>query len=324
MTTHPPLAGWARAVRQTLTRHRRWLVLALPFVALGLLVLAFGILAGDRFLSWTNAKFIVQQSAVIAIPAFGATLVIIAGSIDLSVGAVMAFTGMLAAKVAEDHGLAGGLVGAIAAGAAIGAVNGAVVTWLKVPSFIVTLGMLSVVGGFTLVYSDNQAVPVSPQIQNVSGMPEILFVLLGLLIVSSLLLSRTTLGRYVVAIGGDERVARASGVAINRVKIAVFGFAGLMAGIGGFVLDGRVGAATPSAGTGFELSVIAAVVIGGTPLTGGYGSMFSTLAGALVINTLLNGLVIMNVAPEWQQIASGLILVAAVFISLERGKSIIK
>lgn len=309
-----------QAARGLLTDQRRMLARALPFLALALLVAAFGLLAGSRFLSSGNASFILQQSAVIAVPAFGATLVIISGSIDLSVGSVMALTGMLAAGIAEHHGMAAGLVSALAVGAAVGAVNGAIVAWLKVPSFIVTLGTLSVARGVTLVYSQNEPIPVSVGMQRIGGMPEVIFVLAGVLVVSSLLLTRTTLGRYVVAMGGDERVSRLSGVAIERVKVLVFGFAGLLAGLGGFVLDARVGAATPSAATGFELTVIAAVVIGGTPLTGGFGSMVSTLAGALVINALLNGLVIMNVAPEWQEIASGAVLVAAVFVSLERGK----
>jgi len=144
--------------------------------------------------------------------------------------------------------------------------------------------------------------------------------LAGAFAVSLVLFNLTTFGRYTRAIGGDERVSRLSGVPVTRMKISIFAFAGIMAGLGGVVLSARLGIATPQAGTGFELTAIAAVVLGGTPLTGGIGNVWNTAIGALIIQVLNNGLVILSVAPEVQQIVQGAILVVAVFVALERRK----
>jgi ribose/xylose/arabinose/galactoside ABC-type transport system permease subunit len=151
-------------------------------------------------------------------------------------------------------------------------------------------------------------------------MPGILILFIACFIGVTLLLNATAFGRRAVAIGGQERVARLSGVPIDRMKVLLFGFSGLMAGIGGLALTARVGAATPNAATGFELTAIAAVVLGGTPLTGGIGSMTNTVVGALIIAMLLNGMVILGIPSEIQIIVQGLVLVGAVFLSLERGK----
>jgi ribose transport system permease protein len=295
-----------------------------PFVALIVVIVFFGITGGTRFLSVNNALFLIQQSAVIAIPAFGVTLVIIAGSIDLSIGSVVALTGMVAAVVDQHYGGAvPAVIAAILVGIGAGIFNGIGFAVLRVPSFMVTLGMLSIARGLTIIVSGSQPVNVDTTIQAIGRLqpvPGILILFAVCFIGATILLSFTAFGRRVVAIGGQERVARLSGVPITRMKVLLFVFSGFMAAIGGIALAGRVGAATPTAATGLELACITAVVLGGTPLTGGIGNMTNTVVGAFIISILLNGMVILRVPSEMQLVVQGLVLVGAVYLSLERVK----
>ena len=291
-----------------------------PFLALIVVVVFFSITGGQRFLSPQNAAFLIQQTAVIAIPAFGVTLVIIAGSIDLSVGSVVALTGVVAALVAGTAGPIAGVIAGIGVGVAAGLVNGLAFAGLQLPSFMVTLGMLSVARGLAIVVSESQPINVGGGFEIVGRLPGIFILFVICFIGVTLLLNYSAFGRRAVAIGGQERVARLSGVPIRRMKVLLFAFSGLMAGLGGVVLTARVGAATPTAAVGFELTAIAAVVLGGTPLTGGVGSMTNTVVGALIIAILLNGMVIMGIPSQIQIIVQGLVLVGAVYLSLERGK----
>jgi len=308
-----PGRRFARPGRASLSR-------LLPLVGLLGLILFFWVAAGDRFMSADNWRNLVQQAAVVAIVGFGLTFVIVAGSIDLSVGAVAALAGMVAAGVADSDGTLAGIAAGLATGGVCGLCNGFVFAVLKVPSFIVTLGMLSIARGLTLVYSNTESKSVLGTFEGLGSEPGIYYVLAGAFAVSLVLFNLTTFGRYTRAIGGDERVSRLSGVPVTRMKISIFAFAGIMAGLGGVVLSARLGIATPQAGTGFELTAIAAVVLGGTPLTGGIGNVWNTAIGALIIQVLNNGLVILSVAPEVQQIVQGAILVVAVFVALERRK----
>jgi ribose/xylose/arabinose/galactoside ABC-type transport system permease subunit len=295
-----------------------------PFVALITVIVFFSITGGTRFLSVNNFLFLLQQSAVIAIPAFGVTLVIIAGSIDLSIGSVVALTGMVAAVVDQGYGGAvPAVIAAILVGIGCGLFNGLGFAILRVPSFMVTLGMLSIARGLTIIVSASQPYNVDTTIQAIGRLqpiPGILILFVACFIGATILLSYTSFGRRVVAIGGQERVARLSGVPITRIKVLLFVFSGFMAAIGGIALAGRVGAATPTAATGLELACITAVVLGGTPLTGGIGNMTNTVVGAFIISILLNGMVILRVPSEMQLVVQGLVLVGAVYLSLERVK----
>jgi ribose/xylose/arabinose/galactoside ABC-type transport system permease subunit len=291
-----------------------------PFLALIIVVAFFTATAGTRFLSIENWTFLLQQSAIIAIPAFGVTLVIIAGSIDLSVGALVALTGVVAAVVGTTYGPFVGMAAGLGIGIAAGFANGVAFSILKVPSFMVTLGMLSVARGLTIVFSESQPIRVNQTFQVIGRMPGILILSVVCFAAVTILLQYTTFGRQAVAIGGNERVARLSGVPVTRLKVLLFVFAGFMAAIGGLVLTARVGAATPTAASGFELTAITAVVLGGTPLTGGIGSMTNTVVGAFIISILLNGMVILGIPSEIQLIVQGVVLVAAVYLSLERVK----
>lgn len=292
----------------------------IPLAGLLGIVLVFAIAEGSRFMSFENWRNLVQEAAVAAIIGFGMTFVIVAGSIDLSVGAVAGLTGMIAAGVAQHHGVVVGVLAGLAVGAGCGLVNGLVLAVMRVPSFIATLGMLTVAEGITIVYSNSLPIPVGNAFGALGTPPGIYIVLLIVFGIAMLVYNATTFGRYTRAVGGDERVARLSGVPVRRMKVAIFTFCGLMAGLGGVVLTARLGAATPDAGQGFELTVIAAVVLGGTPLTGGVGNIWNTVIGALILTVLDNGLVILGISPQVQDIVTGVILVLAVFVALDRRK----
>ncbi|MEJ7635737.1 ABC transporter permease [Aeromicrobium sp.] len=292
----------------------------LPLAGLFGLVVFYTAIAGDRFMTSSNMANLIQQASVVAIIGFGLTFVVVSGSIDLSVGSVAALAGMSGGLVAVDHGSAAGIAAGIAIGGLCGAVNGVLFAVFKVPSFIVTLGMLSVARGLTIVVSGTQSAQVDGTLGAMGTTPGIYIVLGAALIITTALMNQTVFGRHTRSIGGEERVSGLSGVPVTRVKVMVFVVCGLMAGLGGLVLDGQLGVATAQAATGFELTAIAAVVLGGTPLTGGIGNIWNTAVGALIIVVLNNGLVILGVAPEIQQIIQGAILVLAVFVALDRSK----
>lgn len=306
-------AGTAPALGRLLAR-------LLPLVGLAGLITFFGVVAGDRFLTVDNGASLVQQATVVTIIGAGMTFVVMTGSIDLSVGSVAAFAAATAALVGVDHGSTAGLLAGLVVGAGCGLANGVLCAVCRIPSFIVTLAMLSVARGLTIVVSDSSATLVDGATAWVGGRPGIYLTLAAVLVVAAGLLNGTTFGRYARAIGGEERVSALSGVPVVRVKVAVFVVSGVAAALGGMVLAGQLGVATPQAATGYELTAIAAVVLGGTPLTGGVGNIWNTCVGALIIVILGNGLVILGVAAEIQQIIQGGILVLAVYLALDRSK----
>lgn len=293
-----------------------------PFAALILLFGFFSIRNGDTFYTSSNLLVILQQTVVLAIVAYGMTFVIVSGSIDLSVGSVVALTGVVTAVLTGGSGQFLAILVALMVGIAAGMINGLIFAYGRIPSFIVTLGMLQVGRGLTLVISGGAAkpLPFDGVLGYLGVLPWILVIGIVVTILAALLFQVTLFGRQVRAIGGNERVATLAGVPTRRVKVAVFAFSGFMAGLGGIVLASRLGTGSPTAGTSFELDVIAAVVIGGTPLTGGLGRISGTLVGAVIISMLSNGLVLMGVGDAAQQIVKGVVLAAAVFVSLERGK----
>lgn len=291
-----------------------------PFIALITLTLFFAIIAGDRFLTKNNLLVLLQQSVVVAVAGFGLTFVIVAGSIDLSSGSIIALTGMVAASISLTQGWVIGIISGILIGAICGFINGVNFAILKVPSFIVTLGMLTIARGLTIIYSRSMPVLILDSYEFLGARPAI-FVVLGLaFIISYLLFNYTTFGRYCLAIGGDERVSELTGVDVTRQKLLIFVYAGIMFGLAGVILSARLSAATPTAAVGFELNVISSVVLGGTPLTGGIGSIQGTIIGALIMAVLNNGLVILGLSTDVQMVIRGIILILAVFVSFERAK----
>jgi ribose/xylose/arabinose/galactoside ABC-type transport system permease subunit len=291
------------------------------YFALIAVVVVFGILSPDRFFTFGNLGVVLQNSAVLAIVAIGITFIIIGGSIDLSVGSIMAFSGAIAATFAGSWG-ANAIIFAPVVGALIGAINGAVFVFFRIPSFVVTLGMLSIARGLTIIYTNGTpiSIPLNSRF-DFYGIPPIPFwIAAGVAVVMSGLLMLTTFGRYTFAIGGDEDKTRILGVPVRAVKFAMFVLSGALAGLGGGILTSQLGSGSPTVGTGFELLAISAVVIGGTPLTGGTGSILGTVVGSLVIMSLANGLVIMGISSNVQTVLTGLVLIVAVMISIRRGK----
>jgi ribose transport system permease protein len=296
-----------------------------PFLALIAVCIGLAFLS-PNFLSVSNSFDVMRQVSINAVIAFGMTLTILLGGIDLSVGSILAVSSVLAAMTMKGgHGA--GLATAIAllAGAAMGSLNGVVIAKGNVAPFIATLGTMTLLRGAALVLSNG-----SP----ISGFPSQLFALLGGGYVARLIpvpvvlmlamfavfwfvLTRTVFGRHVYATGGNAEAAKLSGVNTDRVQILVYTVSGAMAALAGVILTSRLDSAQPTAGAGYELDAITAVVLGGTSLAGGRGWIFGTLVGALLIGVLNNGLNLMGVSAFYQQVVKGSVILLAVL--LDRG-----
>ncbi|MEV8112381.1 ABC transporter permease [Pseudarthrobacter oxydans] len=287
-------------------------------VGLVLVAALFSVMS-DVFLTEYNLLNILRQSAVTTILAAGMTFVIISGGIDLSVGSVVAVTGVIAAALAKD-GMPVVVVvaAALLVGLVFGIVNGLAVAVAKIPAFIATLGTLTI--GSSIALALTQGLPITglPRELTFLGQgslgPIPVAVLIALLVVgiSAVLLKRTTIGRYAYAIGGNEKAAYLSGVATTRWKIGMYALLGLFGGLAGVVLTARQNSGQPTAAAGIELMVIAAVVIGGTSLSGGRGSIWGSVAGAVLITVINNGLNLLNVSPYFQGLCVGALILLAV------------
>lgn len=326
-TTTPPTSA-AGASRFSGAQHR-----LLAFASLILLVVVFS-LASPNFMQTSNILAILQATSVNGVLAIAATLVIITGGIDLSVGTLMTFCAVIAGVVLTYWGmpLPLGIVAAILAGAACGFASGSFVAKLKIPPFIATLGMMLILKGLSLVISGTRPIyfndtPGFTQISQGSlvgalipsvPLPNGVLILFLVAIMVSFILSKTALGRYTFALGSNEEAVRLSGVNTDRWKIAVYTLAGSICGIAGLLIASRLNSAQPALGQGYELDAIAAVVIGGTSLSGGRGTVLGTLIGALIMSVLLNGLRILSVAQEWQTVVTGSIIILAVYIDILR------
>lgn len=305
----------------------------LAFASLVALIVVFS-LASPNFLQTSNIIAILQATSVNGVLAIGATLVIITGGIDLSVGTLMTFCAVIAGVVLTYWGLPlpFGIVAAIAAGAVCGLISGTLVAKMRIPPFIATLGMMLILKGLSLVISGTKPIyfngtPSFPTISTgsligavVPGLPIpngvlILFLVAGAV---SYVLSRTVLGRYCFALGSNEEAVRLSGVNTDGWKMAIYSLTGAICGIAGLLIASRLNSAQPALGQGYELDAIAAVVIGGTSLSGGRGTILGTIIGALIMSVLLNGLRILSVAQEWQTVLTGSIIIVAVYADMMR------
>jgi ribose/xylose/arabinose/galactoside ABC-type transport system permease subunit len=294
-----------------------------PVIALVVLIIIFSAL-NSHFFSLGNATNVLQQAAVLTVLALGETFVITMGSIDLSIGSTVSMVGMLAALLIRDYGQ-WTVLAAPLAGAAIGAINGWLAAYARLPSFLTTLGMLFAVNGMTLYLSQGTAISVQPdlQIQSVFngllfGVPTIALWALAAWAISVFAARRTRFGRYVYAIGGGETVARLCGVPVARFKLYAFIVCGLLAWFASILLMLRVSGSDPTMGTPLLLPAIAAVVMGGTPLTGGVGGPHRTLLGVLVITILQNGMNLADVNPFLQDVVLGAGVIIAVAINMDR------
>ncbi|MEX4006662.1 ABC transporter permease [Neoaquamicrobium sediminum] len=334
MTTEAatPAAPSPAAARLSGAHHR-----LLAFASLIVLILGFS-LASPNFMQTSNIIAILQATSVNGVLAIAATLVIITGGIDLSVGTLMTFCAVICGVVLTYWGLPLplGVLGAILAGAAAGFCSGTFVAKLKVPPFIATLGMMLILKGLSLVISGTRPIyfndtPGFTEIAQGSivgvlipsvPLPNGVLILFLVAIAVSFILSKTALGRYTFALGSNEEAVRLSGVNTDRWKIAVYTLAGSICGIAGLLIASRLNSAQPALGQGYELDAIAAVVIGGTSLSGGRGTVLGTLIGALIMSVLLNGLRILSVAQEWQTVVTGSIIILAVYIDMLRRRKL--
>ncbi|MCC6800127.1 MAG: ABC transporter permease [Anaerolineae bacterium] len=308
----------------------------LAFGALIVLIVVFS-LASKNFMTFNNVVGILLATAVNGVLALGVTFVIITGGIDLSIGTVMTFSGVMAALFTINWGLpvSVGIVGGVLMGGLAGFINGTVISRMKVPPFIATLGMMYIAKGLALVLSELRPIyfNAAPEFRSIAlgsligkvfpefEIPNAVLILFGAAIVAAFLLNRTVLGRYTFALGSNEEATRLSGVNVKFWKTLVYTVGGLFAGLGGVLMAARLNSAQPALGQGYELDAIAAVVIGGTSLSGGEGTIMGTIIGAFVMSVLTNGLRILSVPQEWQIVVTGAILIGAVYLDIIRRRA---
>lgn len=282
----------------------------------------------STFLTQNNVFNILRQNASNLFLATGMTMVIILGGIDLSVGSVIALSGCVAAGCVVNMGLpeAVGFLVAIAIGAVVGMFNGFVICKTNIPPFIVTLASMNITKGIALVYT--QGAPIRcmtdafkfPGAGYVGPVPTPVILMLIIFVVAVMLVNRTHFGRHIYAVGGNAQAARFSGINVQKVKFLVYTFTGVMAGIAGVVIASRLYSGQPRSGEGAEMDAIAAVVVGGTSMSGGSGRLGGTLIGVLIIGVLNNGLNLMGVDSNWQYIVKGFVILLAVYVDFIRNR----
>ena len=300
-------------------------------LALAVLVIVLSF-ASDRFLTSENILNVLRQISVNLTVSIGMTMIILTGGIDLSIGSVVALSGAVAAgllkngislpywNVTLQFTVFGAIVAGIAVGLVAGWCNGFVITRFRVPPFVATLGMLSIARGLTQLWTHNYPITnLGKQFTFMGlgylwGIPMPVWISAALVPVFVLVTRRTRFGRHLYAVGGNERAARLSGVNVNRVKLLAYMFGAALAGVAGLLTAARSNAADPKVGVGYELDSIAAVVIGGTSLAGGRGSILGTVLGCLIIGVLNNGLGLVGVSSEWQLVVKGVVIIVAVAI----------
>ena len=300
-------------------------------LALSFMVVALALSTGE-FLTLENGFNILRQICPNVCLSIGMTLIILSGGIDLSVGAVLAFAGAVAAGLLKDGIVipgtdvfieitsSGAILAGVVIGTGLGWFNGYSVTKFKLPPFVATLGMLSIARGLTMLWTGG--FPITRLGESMAfigsgrwlGVPMPVWISAALVGLFVLVTKRTRFGRHIYAVGGNERAATLSGLNVNRIKLLVYTIGGGLSGVAGLLVTARLDSATPNAGLSYELDSIAAVVIGGTSLNGGRGTILGTVLGCLIIGVLNNGLVLLEVSPFWQQVIKGLVILIAVAV----------
>ncbi|MDO4688267.1 MAG: ribose ABC transporter permease [Plesiomonas sp.] len=309
---------------------KAWLLEQKSLIALLVLIAVVSFL-NPNFFMLDNLLNILRQTSVNAIIAVGMTLVILTAGIDLSVGSVLALCGAVAATmVGLELPVYVVIPASLALGAALGGISGVIIAKGKVQAFIATLVTMTLLRGATLVYTDGR--PVSTGFSDAAdsfawlgtgylfGIPVPIWLMALVFIAAWYMLNHTRMGRYIYALGGNEAATRLSGINVDRVKIAVYALCGLLAALAGLIVTSRLSSAQPTAGTGYELDAIAAVVLGGTSLAGGKGRIMGTLIGALIIGFLNNALNLLDVSSYYQMIAKAVVILLAVLVDNKSGK----
>lgn len=304
---------------------------AKPLIALLLMCIAMSFLS-ENFATSDNFFNVLRQTSVNLCISVGMTLVILTGGIDLSVGSVLALSGAVAAGFAQK-GFAlesmnlyvgftfwGCCLAALLVGGVFGAFNGLMVTRFKVPPFVATLGVMTIARGLTMLYTGGFPITdLGGGFEFIGtgwflSVPMPVWVAFVIILVFAFIMNKTRTGRYIYAIGGNEKATMLSGIRVDRIKLLTYTLAGLLSAVAGILVTARLDSAQPNAGTGYELDAIAAVVIGGASLSGGKGSIAGTVVGALIIGVLNNGLVLLDVSPFWQQVVKGFVILFAVIL----------
>ena len=304
---------------------------SLAFATLVVMFIFFAIFA-PNFMSWQNVSGILMAVAVIGILALGTTFVIITAGIDLSIGTGMTLCAVMTGVFITNWGFPMwlGILGGLAMGALIGLVNGIGVVYLRLAPFIATLAMMMIAQGLALVISGVKPIYFSTSAPSfkqlalgtlIPGLPNAVLITIVVAIIAWVVLGKTVLGRYTFALGSNLEATRLSGVNTKRWLLTVYIFAGLFTGLAGVIMAARLDSAQPQLGVGYELQAIAAVVIGGTSLFGGRGSIVGTIIGALIMGTLINGLRVMSIQTEWQNVVLGIVIIIAVFFDSLRNRT---
>ena len=300
-------------------------------LALALMVIAL-MLMTDKFFTVDNSLNVLRQICVNLCLSIGMTIIILSGGIDLSVGSMLALSGAVAAGLLKkgivipgtdvfiEVTVSGAIVAGVLVGMVLGWFNGFVITRFKLPPFVATLGMLSIARGLTMLWTGG--FPITGLGDSFDymgsghllGIPMPVWISGALVALFIMLMRRTRFGRNVYAVGGNEKAATLSGLNVNRIKLLVYTLGGALSGVAGLLVTARLDSATPNAGVSYELDSIAAVVIGGTSLNGGRGSIMGTVLGCLIIGVLNNGLVLLEVSPFWQQVIKGVVILVAVAV----------
>jgi len=311
--------------------HKAFLVKSQSLLALLLMVMIFSVCA-EGFFTKSNFWLVLTQVSVNTCLSVGMTLVILTGGIDLSVGSVLALSGAIMAGLLKNglelpvlnlfvgFTVLGAVLAGLIVGSFLGFFNGLMITLLRIPPFVATLAMLTIARGLTQLWTGGAAITGLGKTfgyigtDRFLGVPVRVWTCAAIVAIAVVVLKKTRFGRYVYAVGGNERAAKLSGLHVNRIKLLVYTIAGALSAVGGLIVTSKLDSATPIAGNGYELDSIAAVVIGGTSLSGGKGSVLGTVLGALIIGVLNSGLIILRVPPFWQKVIKGLVILLAVAI----------
>lgn len=313
-----PAPSW---LRQLLGNYALWILVGIYLVAA---------LAVPNFMSGINQSNLIRQSSVIGIVSLGMLVVIISAGIDLSVGSVVALSGVISVGLQAVLPLPVAIGAGLGVGLLLGGFNGTVIAYLRVSPFVMTLGMLALARGLTYAYTEGgplqpaaatRAVFIYPGRGDLGGVPVIGLFWLAFIVLIALMLNRTVFGRRIFAIGSNQRAAFASGVPIGATLLAIYTLTGLLSGIAGILLSSRVSVATPTMGQSYELDAIAAVVIGGASLVGGRGTVSGTVVGTLILVIIVNILNLLNVSIFWQDAVRGAIIIAAMIFGNLRGRA---
>ena len=297
--------------------------------SIGVVVVVVGIVLGfltPRFMSLDNLLNVMTNASLVAIVGLGMTLAIASGNFDLSVGSTAAFAGCISFSLVPSIGVPASIVAGLVAGAIVGFINGLIITELRVPAFIATLGMMTIIRGAALIYTDGKDLYLFGQTgykvlsgEYLFGIPTPILLAVGIALLLSFVVSQTRFGRHILAIGSNLSAAQRSGIPTSRVLWVVFSIIGATAALSGMIISSQVLTANGRLATGLELSAIAVVVLGGTALSGGHATMVGTLFGALLISMVNNGLNLLNVPIFYQELTVGVLMLGALAVNMNQG-----